>query len=100
MATLIHADIFFFVTTIAVVVVAILFVAIIIYVLAILNDLHYISGVVRKETNLLAEDLEDIRERVKREGALSLFMNLFTGLFGGRGKRSKTNKSKDAKETK
>ena len=98
MSTLLHADIFFFVTTIAVIIIAALFIVVIIYIVSILRDLHYISGVVRKETDLLAEDLEEIRDRVKREGALSSFLDFFARLFTGRGKRSNHKKSKHATE--
>lgn len=89
MDTLIHADIFFFVTTIAVVLIASLFTVVIIYIVRILNDLHYISSVVRKETDLLAEDIEEIREEVRREGVFGGIYTLISGLFNGLGKRSK-----------
>src|SRR6185295_8910386 len=98
MSTLIHADIFFFVTTIAVVLIAGFFIVAIIYIVSILNDIHYISGVVRKETDLLAEDLEEIRDKMKREGILSGLLGVIAGLFTSRGKRSSTKKSKNEKE--
>lgn len=97
MTTLIHADIFFFVTTIAVVLIAALFVAVMIYIVRILNDFRYISGVVRKETDLLAEDIEGIREEVKDKGVFGGLYTMISGLFRGRNERSKakqTNKSK------
>ena len=49
-----------------------LFIVVIIYVIGILNDLHYISGMVRKQADLVAEDIDDIRKKMKEEG-----------LFGG-----------------
>lgn len=97
MSTLIHADIFFFVTTIAVVLIGLLFIVVIIYVVRILNDMRYISGVVRKETDILAEDLEGFRDKVKSEGFAPSFFSFIAGLFKqARGKRSKegTHKSK------
>jgi hypothetical protein len=100
MSTLIHADIFFFVTTIAIVIIAALFIIAILYVVSILKDLRYIFRVVRKETDLLAEDLEGIRDRVKRDGMLASLFALFSGFFTNRAKRSATNtkKSKHASE--
>lgn len=89
MDTLIHADIFFFVTTIAVVLIAALFIVVILYAVRILNDMRYISGVVRRETDLLAEDFEEAREKIKREGLFSGLAGLITGLFMAR-KRSST----------
>lgn len=98
METLIHADIFFFVTTIAVVLIASLFIVVIIYVVRILNDLHYVSGIVRKETDMLAGDIEDLREEVKRKGILGGIYAIISGLFGGSGERSKTNHAKKPKK--
>jgi xanthine/uracil permease len=97
MDTLIHADIFFFVTTIAVVLITALFIVAILYIVRILNDLHYISKVVRTETDHLAEDFEEIRDRLKREGLFSGLANLITGLIGRRRQRSNRNSNKKKK---
>jgi hypothetical protein len=97
METLIHADIFFFVTTISVALIASLFIVVIIYVVRILNDFHYISGLVRKESDLLAEDLEEIRQEVKRQGVFGGLYSIISGLFKGSGKRSKSKKTTKSK---
>lgn len=98
MNTLIHADIFFFVTTIAVVLIASLFIVVIIYIVRILSDFRYISGVVRKETDLLAEDIEEIRDEVKRKGVFSGLYAIISGLFSGLDKRSKVKQTKKSKK--
>ena len=99
MSTLIHADIFFFVTTIAVVLIASLFIVVIIYVVRILNDLHYISGVVRKETDLIAADIEEMREDMKGQGFFQGLYSVILGLFRAR-KRSEVKKPHNSKDKK
>ena len=98
MDTLIHADIFFFVTTIAVVLIASSLIVVIIYIVRILNDFRYISGVVRKETDLLADDIEEFREEVKRKGVFGGLYAMISGLFNGLGKRSKMKQTKKPKK--
>ncbi|OGY98406.1 MAG: hypothetical protein A2855_02660 [Candidatus Liptonbacteria bacterium RIFCSPHIGHO2_01_FULL_57_28] len=101
MNTLIHADIFFFVTTIAVVLIAALFIVVIIYVVRILTDLRYVSGMVRRQTDLLAGDMDDIREEIRAEvrqkgvfgGMYALILSMF-----GKGKRSGERKTKKTKK--
>jgi xanthine/uracil permease len=92
MNNLIHADIFFFVTTIAVVLIAALVIVVILYIVRILSDVHYISSVVRKETDHLAEDLEEIRDKVKKEGLLLGFWDFISGLFNSRSRRERSTK--------
>jgi uncharacterized protein YoxC len=68
MATLIHADIFFFVTTIVVVVVGIALTVALIYLAKVLSDLRKITKEVHEETVLFREDLKNLRTDVRREG--------------------------------
>ena len=68
MDTLIHADIFFFVTTIAVVVVGVALTVVLIYLAKILHDVKKITGHVHDETVLFREDIADLRNDIKREG--------------------------------
>lgn len=98
MDTLIHADIFFFITTIAVVLITSLLIVVIIYIVRILNDFRYISGVVRKETDLLAEDIEELRKEVERKGVFGGLYTLISGLFHGSDKRSKVKQTKKPKK--
>jgi biopolymer transport protein ExbB/TolQ len=82
MEDLIHADVFFFVTTIFIVVVtAAIFVASI-YVISILKDLKVISQKARIEGEEIIEDVKNLRENVKREGAnLKQISRFFSALF-------------------
>jgi len=96
MDTLIHADIFFFVTTIAVVFFTIGFIIFTVYFVRILDDLKYISQKMRVESDKIIEDVETLREKAREEGAkvktvLDLFLELFTRrqkLRSGAGRKS------------
>lgn len=94
-----HADIFFFVTTIAVVVVALFFTIALIYLIVILKRVRDIAEQVKEETILFREDVHELRDQVKRTGFqaksfLTFFQNSaahFVGNFFG-GKKSKKSK--------
>src|SRR5579872_6142406 len=100
MDTLMHADIFFFVTTIAVVVVALCFTIALIYLIVILKRVRDIADQIREETILFREDVHELRDQVKRTGFqakafLSFFKNSaahFVGNFFGGDKKSKKSK--------
>ena len=92
MDTLIHADIFFFVTTIAVVAVGIAFTVALAYSISILKNVRAVSKAVREETNLVREDIQAARENVKREGfKLKHLASFFSG-FPNKKTRSKKQK--------
>lgn len=92
MDTLIHADVFFFVTTIAVAIVAIVAVAMSFYLVGILRRVRDIAEEVKQETKLVREDVSDARMRMKAGGMHILnFFDIFSGMMG---RRSKSKKSK------
>ena len=68
MNTLIHADIFFFVTTIAVVIVGIALTVALIYLAKVFSDVREITRQVKEEAILFREDIAGLRADVKREG--------------------------------
>lgn len=57
MNTLIQADIFFFVTTIAVILIALLFLVAVFYIILILRDIRKVSKVFRKSGQVFAEEI-------------------------------------------
>ena len=61
-------DIFFVVTTAAVILLAILLAIVLVYVIKIMNDIKYISGKAKNETDKLSEDMDDLRAKVRTEG--------------------------------
>ncbi len=68
MTTLVHADIFFFVTTIAVIVVAAALTVALVYFIKVLRDVRAVSKAVKEEADLIREDIRAARENVKNEG--------------------------------
>lgn len=94
MNTLIHADIFFFVTTIAVILIALVLIVIFIYIAVILADIREISRLVRKESGEIAEDLKGMHAEIRanvRKGSSSMasIFNMFKWFSSKRKKRSK-----------
>ena len=82
MDTLIHADIFFFVTTVAVVVVTLLLAIVLIYLIRVLNRIKNIAEQVHQETILFREDVHELRDSVRREGfKLKSIANFAMGFF-------------------
>jgi hypothetical protein len=84
MESIAKADIFFFVTTIFVVLLAIALIIVTVYVIKILQDLKDISEIVKSETLHIAGDVEQLRADVKRNGfnfpsILRFFRNVFSG---------------------
>lgn len=62
---IIHADIFFFVTTIVVIVLGIVAIIALVYTIKILALLKSIATTVKSESGLIAEDIDELRERMK-----------------------------------
>jgi len=60
-----HADIFFFITTIAVVIFTALMIIVGVYVIITLRDVRDLVKVVKDEAIHLVEDVEDFRENAK-----------------------------------
>jgi len=82
MDTLIHADIFFFVTTIAVVIVTVLFTVVLIYLIRVLRQVEEIGKEIKAETVLVREDIKGLRTSVQKEGIkLQAFAEFFKKLF-------------------
>lgn len=66
MTTLMHADIFFFVTTIVVVVIAIVLVILLIYAIFWIRTLFRISRTIEEETRRVVSDVGDLRADLKK----------------------------------
>jgi hypothetical protein len=94
MDTLIHADIFFFVTTIAVIVVAIAIVVVSFYLVGFLRRARDIAEEFKRETVLLREDVHNARMRVKAGGLrLAHLFDFFRGMGGEKDKTNKKSKN-------
>ncbi len=66
MDTVFKADIFFVATTIVVCIVGLLISLVLIYLIRILSDVKKLSRKVRQEGEALVEDIDDLRENIKR----------------------------------
>lgn len=90
MNTLIQADIFFFVSTIALVVISIGLVVAVLYVIKILRDVSEVSTKVREESDEMIADFKALRTNLKTEGfRLGAIGRFFLGMFKRRSGRSK-----------
>jgi len=68
MGELVHADIFFMITTAVVVVLAIVAAVGLSYAVSILRDIKYITKRIKSESDEVIEDLHILREHIKNEG--------------------------------
>jgi hypothetical protein len=94
MDTLMHADIFFFVTTIAVVVITLFLIAALVILIKVLYQIKGVAEQVREETILFREDIHGLRDGIRREGfKLKNFFDFGYAFF----KKRIVKKSKDKK---
>ena len=84
-----HSDIFFFITSVVVVVIGAVFAVALIYVVRILKDMKQISGEVRTQSGQIAEDITRVRTKVKESSARIKSIIDFFLKKASRGKRSK-----------
>ena len=93
MTTLVHADIFFFITTIVTVALGILVAVALWYVVLILRDLRHLSDLARTGGEKLAGDLDGLRAAAKEEGVkIKSIFDFFLSLFVRRSKRKSAKK--------
>lgn len=95
MESLIHADIFFFITTVIVILLGIVLVVIFIYIALILVDIRAISRIARSESADIADDIHMIRSEVQSElrrgsSVIASLVRVIRGLF--RRRKSRVNK--------
>ena len=89
MNSLIKSDVFFFITSIAVVVLTILLCVLIFYLIKVSKDIKYISQKAKSEADNVVKDIQNLRDGVKQQGQnLKNLLNFF-----GRNKNS-TKKNK------
>ena len=82
MSDILHANIFFFITSVAVVALAIMWVIILWYVIAILREVKVIVARVRKASEDIEHDFQALRASVKASGErVRSFGGIFTNFF-------------------
>lgn len=94
MENIIQADIFFFITSIAVIVFTICLAIVMFYVVRILKDMKHISKTMSQESDKLLNDIDSLRETVKAEGIkVMTIADFFLNLFLRRQKTAKEKKT-------
>lgn len=68
MAELMKADIFFFITTIAVIVLTVAAVVFIIYLIGIMRNVRDISEILKDQSKQISNDVTDLRQAIRSEG--------------------------------
>jgi hypothetical protein len=94
MQTLIHADIFFFVTTVIVIALGLISIVILTYIAFIIADIREISRIARRESGEIAEDIAEIRGEIKKEirnnsSVITSIFKVIKNLFNRRGRVNK-----------
>ena len=89
MDSLVQADIFFFITSIAVVIGALLVSIFLIYGILIVRDIRAVSQRVKRETELISMDIDAAREKIKQEGReFSSILGFLKGIWDIRKKKN------------
>lgn len=93
MSEIVHADIFFFITSIAVIVVGIGMSVFLFFGILIVRDIRAVVQKVRKASDELEKDFEDLRASVKGEGArVKTVFELMLGFIARQIPKSRTKK--------
>lgn len=94
MDSFLKADIFFFVTTIAVIVVAGFIAAALMYLVATLRDIRHVARIVKEEAGNITEDVKALRDKVKSEGMRLTHLLDFGGSIMGRTAKKKATRKR------
>ncbi len=87
-----HADIFFFVTTVAVVVVALALTIVLVYLAKVLSDIKSITEQVREEAILFRGDINKLRSEMRDDGfRVERLFSFFRGFMKRKSSGSKLN---------
>lgn len=99
MSTLLYADIFFFITAVAVIAVTIVVLVMAFYLIRILRNARDISRMVRDETEAVVEDVGALRRRITQESKLlSLLFSRGSSDASKRRRKRSTARKKQEKE--
>jgi MFS superfamily sulfate permease-like transporter len=95
MSEVLQANIFFFITSVAVVFVTVLIGVALFYLVSILRNIRDISERVKRGSEVLGRDFSDLRGAVKREGAKTgQIISVITSFFASRTKRRSSRRTK------
>jgi hypothetical protein len=93
MADIIKSDLFFFITSVAVIVLSILSAAILIYALLLVRSLKKIVDTFKEESAEIVDDLHELRTKLKEKESLigkgSALFFFFRSIFGKKSRKRK-----------
>ncbi|MBI2577251.1 MAG: hypothetical protein HYV77_00195 [Candidatus Wildermuthbacteria bacterium] len=96
MDSIIQADIFFFITTVALVTLTVILAVALIYIVKILRNIKHVTDLAKKESLLLSEDFEQVRLKIRQEGfKIQYLLQLLFALVTKGKKPSKTKKKEE-----
>ena len=75
MSQLAHADIFFFITSVATIIIAILFIVLFVFVIKTIKDIREIAAIVRRQAELVSGDIDSVREHVRKGLTIKHFLD-------------------------
>ena len=82
MDDVLKADIFFFITAIAILVFSVFLAIAFFYAIRILRDIKHISSMAKKESDIISEELSDLREHIKKGGTkVKYFLSFFDKIY-------------------
>jgi hypothetical protein len=96
MSNLIHADVFFFVSTILLSLLVIVFIIVLVYLIRVLREARSVARLVREEAERLAGDLEAMREKIRTESfSLGNVFSLVVGFLKSKKKKGRAAQRRD-----
>lgn len=97
METLAKSDAFFFIASMAVILLTLISLVVLFYLVRLVRNIQYISKKIKEESNNISEDIGLIRERIREQGVsvgLGAIMSFAKRLFSSKTKKAKTTKAK------
>lgn len=79
-------DIFFFITTVVVLLLGIFLSILLVYIIRIAKNVDYITKKVRSETDIITAELGELRKNIRAEGVKIRHFTKFFSVFGKRKK--------------
>lgn len=81
MEEILKANIFFFITSVAVILLSIGIIIAVLYLVRILRDVKHISEIARTQSDLIADDIRDLRTNMRSGNVANGIVNFARGLY-------------------
>lgn len=102
MDKLVHADIFFFITTCAIVLLTIIFAVALVYGVFIAKNIHYVVKKIKEESDNISGDIANARQKIREQGMkIASYMTFLKSLvtFSSQKKAKKKTVKKEEENT-